>query len=73
MKATATVPPSLAESTNPALIALSAAAENALTAALRLLRDPAGTAADLTRAAARVGQAELLLQRACAAPEGGAA
>lgn len=62
------------DSNSPEVIALHVAAENALTAALGLLRNPAGTAADLQRATARVIRASSLLKRACAAQvEGGAA
>lgn len=62
------------DTTDTELIRLSAAAENALSMALSLLRDPAGTAADLQRATARASRAATLLKRACAAQvEGGAA
>lgn len=67
MQATATVSRPLGNSTSPALIRLSAGAENALSAALHLLRNPAATAGDLQRAAARAGRAADLLARACAA------
>ena len=66
--------PSALDTTDPALIALHAQAENALAVALGLLRNPAGTAADLERATARACRAATLLKRACAAQvEGGAA
>lgn len=74
MQATATVSRPLGNSTSPALISLSAAADNALAMALSLLRDPAATTADLERATARACRAATLLRRACAAQaEGGAA
>ncbi len=66
--------PSATDTTDPQIIALHAAAENALAAALGLLRNPTGTAADLERATARACRAATLLKRACAAQvEGGAA
>lgn len=69
-----TAAPTFNDTTDPAQIALHAAAENALAMALHLLRDPAGTAADLQRATARAIRAATLLKRACAAHvEGGAA
>lgn len=59
---------------NPETIALHIAAENALSMALSMLRNPAGTVADLERATARACRAATLLKRACsAAQEGGAA
>ena len=74
MQATATVSRPLGNSTSSALIALHCAAENALSMALSLLRDPSGTAADLERATARACRAATLLKRACVAhAEGGAA
>ncbi len=74
MTATANVPRPLGDSTSPALISLSAAADNALAMALSLLRDPAATTADLARAAARAGRAADLLRQAFATQtEGGAA
>lgn len=74
MQATVTVPRPLGNSTSPALIRLSAGAENALAAALHLLRNPAATSADLERAAARAGRAsELLRQAFSTQAEGGAA
>ena len=66
--------PSALDTTAPDVIALHVAAENALSMALSMLRNPAGTAADLQRATARVIRASSLLKRACAAQvEGGAA
>lgn len=66
--------PSALDTTAPDVIALHIAAENALSMALSMLRNPAGTAADLQRATARVIRASSLLKRACAAQvEGGAA
>ncbi len=65
---------SQADTTDPQIIALHTAATNALAAALGLLRNPTGTAADLERATARAIRATTLLKRACAAQvEGGAA
>ena len=65
---------SQADTTDPQTIALHVAAENALSMALSMLRNPAGTAADLERATARAIRAATLLKRACAAKvEGGAA
>ena len=65
---------SQADTTDPQTIALHVAAENALSMALSMLRNPAGTAADLERATARAIRAATLLKRACAAQvEGGAA
>lgn len=68
-----TAAPTFNDTTDPAQIALHAAAENALATALHLLRDPSGTAADLQRATARAIRAATLLKRACAAQEGAAA
>ena len=66
--------PSALDTTAPDVIALHVAAENALSMALSMLRNPAGTAADLERATARAIRAATLLKRACAAQvEGGAA
>lgn len=65
---------SATDSNDPQIIALHAAAENALIMALAMLRNPAGTAADLQRATGRVIRAATLMRRACAAQvEGGAA
>ena len=65
---------SAADTTNPQVIALHAAAENALAAALYLLRDPSGTAADLQRATGKAVRAATALKRLCAAQaQGGAA
>ena len=65
---------SQADTTDPQIIALSAAAENALAAALHALRNPAGTADDLQRATARAIRAATLMKRLSAAQvEGGAA
>jgi hypothetical protein len=62
------------DTTDRDTIALHVQAENALAVALGLLRNPAGTAADLERATARACRAATLLKRACAAhAEGGAA
>ncbi len=66
--------PSALDTTDRDTIALHAAAENALSMALSMLRNPQGTAADLERATARACRAATLLKRACsAAQEGGAA
>ena len=65
--------PSALDTTAPDVIALHVAAENALSMALSMLRNPAGTAADLERATARAIRAATLLKRACAAQEGGVA
>jgi len=73
MQANATVSRPLGNSTSPALIRLSAGAENALSAALHLLRNPAATAGDLQRAAARAGRAADLLRQAFATQAEGAA
>ncbi len=54
--------PSATDTTAPAL---RAQAENALTAALDLLRSPEGSAADLQRATGRVIRAGTLMKRAC--------
>lgn len=67
MQAAVTVPRPLGNSTSPALIALHCAAENGLSMALSMLRNPAATSADLERAAARACRAAALLLRACAA------
>ena len=56
-----------ADTTDPQIIGLHIAAENALSMALGLLRNPQGTAADLERATARACRAATLLRRACAA------
>ena len=62
------------DTTDRDTIALHVAAENALSMALSMLRNPAGTVADLERATARACRAATLLKRACgAAQEGGAA
>ena len=61
--------PSALDTTDPQLIALYAAAENALSLALSMLRDPAGTAADLQRATGRVIRAATLLKRVCTAQQ----
>ena len=55
------------DTTDPTLIALHAQAENALSMALSMLRDQAGTAADLQRATGRVIRAATALKRLCAA------
>ena len=66
--------PSALDTTAPDVIAQLIAAENALSMALSMLRNPAGTVADLERATARACRAATLLKRACAAQvEGGAA
>ena len=63
--------PSALDTTVPTL---HAQAENALATALELLRQPAGTAADLQRATGRVIRAATLMKRLSAAQvEGGAA
>lgn len=64
---------SATDTTDPQIIGLHIAAENALAAALGLLRNPTGTTADLERATARACRAATLLKRACAAQEGSAA
>ena len=56
---------SQADITDPHVIALRAAAENALSMALSMLRSSAGTAADLQRATGRAIRAATLLKRAC--------
>lgn len=72
-RAAPTLPPE-AESNDAEVLQLHAAAANALSMALSLLRDPTGTTADLERATARACRAATLLKRACsAAHEGGAA
>ncbi len=68
-----TAAPAFTLTSEPELIGLHAAAENALAAALKLLRDPSGTADDLQRATGRAIRAATLLKRACAAQKGGAA
>jgi hypothetical protein len=65
--------PSFLDTTDRDTIALHMQAENALSMALSLLRDPAGTAADLQRATARAIRAATLLKRACAQADRGAA
>ena len=64
---------SQADTTDPKIIGLHAAAENALSMALSMLRNPQGTAADLERATARACRAATLLRRACAARADGKA
>ena len=64
---------SQADTTDPQIIGLHIAAENALSMALSMLRNPAGTAVDLERATARACRAATLLKRACAAQAEGAA
>jgi len=59
--------PSQADTTDPQIIGLHIAAENALSMALSMLRNPSGTAADLERATARACRAATLLKRACVA------
>ena len=59
--------PSITDTTDRDTIALHVQAENALSMALSMLRNPAGTAADLERATARAIRAATLLKRACAA------
>ena len=62
------------DTTDRDTIALHIQAVNALSMALSMLRNPAGTVADLERATARACRAATLLKRACsAAQEGGAA
>ncbi|MEN9396219.1 MAG: hypothetical protein RLZ81_749 [Pseudomonadota bacterium] len=56
-----------ADTTDPQIIGLHIAAENALSMALSMLRNPSGTTADLERATARACRAATLLKRACAA------
>lgn len=58
---------SITNTTDRDTIALHVQAENALSMALGLLRNPQGTAADLERATARACRAATLLRRACAA------
>ena len=55
------------DTTDRDTIALHVQAENALSMALSMLRNPQGTAADLERATARACRAATLLRRACAA------
>ena len=62
--------PSALDTTAPTL---RAQAENALAAALELLRAPQGTAADLQRATGRVVRAATALKRLSAAQQEGAA
>jgi hypothetical protein len=59
--------PSITNTTDRDTIALHVQAENALSMALSMLRNPQGTAADLERATARACRAATLLRRACAA------
>lgn len=62
------------DTTDRDTIALHVAAENALSMALSMLRNPAGTVADLERATARACRAATLLKRLSAAQvQGGAA
>ena len=61
------------DTTDRDTIALHIAAENALSMALSMLRNPAATAADLERATARACRGATALKRLCAAQEGGAA
>ena len=65
--------PSITDTTDRDTIALHVQAENALSMALSMLRNPHGTAADLERATARACRAATLLKRACAAQTEGAA
>lgn len=66
--------PSITDTTDRDTIALHVQAENALSIALGLLRNPQGTAADLKRATARACRAATMLKRLSAAQaEGGAA
>ena len=65
--------PSFLDTTDRDTIALHMQAENALSMALSLLRDPAGTAADLQRATARVCRAATMLKRLSAAHQEGVA
>ncbi len=66
--------PSITDTTDRDTIALHVAAENALSMALGLLRNPQGSAADLERATARACRAATMLKRLSAAQaEGGAA
>ncbi len=71
--ASRTAAPAFTDTTDRDTIALHMQAENALSMALSLLRDPAGTAADLQRATARAIRAATLLKRACAQADRGAA
>jgi hypothetical protein len=59
--------PSALDTTDRDTIALHVAAENALAMALSMLRNPAGTVADLERATARACRAATALKRLCAA------
>ncbi len=66
--------PSALDTTDRDTIALHVQAVNALSMALGLLSNPAGSIADLERATARACRPATLLRRACsAAQEGGAA
>ena len=56
-----------ADTTDRDTIALHVQAENALSMALAMLRNPTGTAADLERATARVCRAATMLKRLSAA------
>lgn len=58
---------STTDTIDPQILGLHIAAENALAAALGLLRNPSGTTADLQRATARACRAATPLKRACAA------
>ncbi len=63
-----------ADTTDPEIIGLHVQAENALSMALSMLRNPRGTAADLERATARACRAATALKRLSAAQaQGGAA
>jgi len=73
MKATPTVSRPLGNSTSPALIRLSAGAENALAGALHLLRSIDCDPAKLQQATGRAIRAATLLKRASAAQAQGAA
>lgn len=64
---------SITDTTDRDTIALHVQAENALSMALSMLRNPVGTAADLERATARACRAATLLRRACAAQVEGSA
>ena len=64
---------SQADITDPQIIALHTAAENALASALHLLRSIDCDPAKLQAATGRAIRATTLLKRACAAQEGGAA
>ena len=58
---------STTDTTNPQILGLHIAAENALATALGLLRNPTGNSVDLERATASACRAATLLKRACAA------